>query len=193
MDFLKISETKLKITLSSAECDKYNIDRESSEFSGNEIKTVIHDILAVAGERCGFSVDGERILVQLYPLPDGSCELFITKISNLPRRERRVVDETDSLRKLEDRRSVYRFPDTETLLSAVRAIYREGVECDLYMADTGDCYIRLREELSDKISEFEILTEYGSRMDSVPLFVMGEYGSMLAEGDALDYVMRKYG
>ncbi len=189
MEFLVVSDTKLKITVTEQECSRYGIDRCDSEFSGSEVKNIIRELLQLAKDECGFDADGEKILVQMYPLPDRSCELFITKIANLPWRERKAVDSSDRLKTYETAVGVYCFSGLDTLIQAVRAVYRQGACADLYSASNGDYYIQLAECLSGGLSEYEVFREYGKKLDSLPITLMGEYGRCIAKGNAFDYVM----
>ena len=191
MEFLIVSDSKLKITLNAEDCLKYAIDTSGSDFSTNEVRLAIRALLEVARERCGFRADGEKILAQLYPMPDGSCELFITKLSGVSAQAREAVRDIEGLSPIEDKYGTYAFRDGQTLLSAARAIYREGIECDLYLSDDGIYYISIKEDIVGGISEFEILTEYGERLKSLPLYVISEYGNLLCKGKALDYILWK--
>ncbi len=186
MEFLIISDTKLKVSITRDECLKYGIDTSDADFSTNEIRLIIREILELAKKRCGFTVDREKILVQLYPMPDGDCELFVTKLVGLSARERGIVRDADELTTYQKKRGVYRFSDTITLKEAVRAIYRDGVECDLYVSESGEYYISIVESFADGISEFEVLVEFGDRLPELPVFVMAEYGTLLSDGRGLE-------
>ena len=177
MEFLVIGDTKLKVTLTSEECAQYNIDTMATDFSGGEIRTVVRAILALAESECGFCAEGERILAQLYPLPDGSCELLVTKLG-ASAKDKRLVRDTEGLGAFEDRRRVYRFPSLEVLRLAERAILPRA-EYEAYLADSGECYISVLEALTDGISELEALIEYGERIDSIPPHVVAERGRRL--------------
>ena len=72
---------------------------------------------------------------------------------------------------------------------AVRAVYRTGVDADLYRDDLGRYYIQVDEEIADGISELEIFVEYGERLSSLPIAVISEYGTLLAKGNAFEYVL----
>ena len=185
MEFLIISDTKLKVSISRNECLKYGIDTSEADFSTNEIRLVIREILDLAEERCGFKVGREKILVQLYPIPEGNCELFVTKLVGLSARERGIVRDSDELTTYQSKRGVYRFSDVQTLKSAVLAIYRDSVDCDLYLSDAGDYYISIAESFTDGISEFEVLIEFGERLGELPIFVIAEYGTLISRGDGL--------
>ena len=71
MDFLVISETKLKITLNPAECEKYKIKASSAEHETAELRRTLSSILAEAKDRVKFEMGNDKALIQLYPGGDG--------------------------------------------------------------------------------------------------------------------------
>ena len=189
MEFLTVSDAKLKVTLSREDCLKYGIENTGEEFTGIDVRYAVRDILEIAKGECGFSTDGEKILAQLYPMPDGSCELFITKLSGVTRQVNEAVRDAQGLSTMEKKRGTYSFSDAGTLVAAARAIYRTGIDCDLYLSDEGVYYISITEELLNGISEFEILIEYGERLKFLPTYVISERGRMLCKKKALDYIL----
>ena len=189
MEFLVIGDTKLKISLSAEECMDYNIDVTQEDFSTVGIRRVVRDLLRIAEDKAGFSVGEEKILAQVYPLPDGTCEIFITMLRSLSYREERELSASREINTYQKRRGVYRFCDADVLRSAAMAIYRDGVECDLYLSESGEYYIEIDEDVIDGISEFEILIEFGERVRELPLYIVSEYGTCLAKGDGLSYAI----
>ena len=190
MDFLNINGMKLKVTLSAEECAAYNIDTDRMDYSSSDVKRAIREILSAAERECDFKADGDRVLVQLFPLPDTSCEVLVTRLNGISRRDRAELSDTDGLSLLEQRRCVFRFADFQDLLRAVRLVYREGIVSDLYIDDLGRYYIHAKEEITDGISELAIFTEFADRLQSLPLAVLSEYGTLLAKGDAIDRIYR---
>ena len=190
MEFLNISDIKLKVTLTRDECISYGIDTESKDYSGADIRRVIREILSVAERECGFSTGADKILVQLYPMPDRSCEMLVTRLVNLSRRDRTILSSSDGLSLIEDKRAAYRFESREDLERAVKAAYRAGVVSDLYRDDLGRYYISLTESFTDGISEFEIFVEFGERLNALPIAVLSEYGTRIARGNAMDIIYR---
>ena len=189
MKFLNTSDIKLKVTLSPEDCRDYGIDTAKGEISTREVRQAVRVIIERAQEECGFSVGSDRILVQTYPLPSGECELLVTKLSSLARKYKEALSSSDGVSVLEDTRGVYRFDMAEDLRDAVRVTYREGISADLYRDTLGRYYLHTDEKLTDGISEFEILTEYGERLSSMPAVLLSEYGVCLATGNAFDYVI----
>ena len=189
MKFLNISDTKLKVTLTADDCISYGIDLSKDDYSTREVRDTMRKIFLRAEEECGFSVSSDKVLVQIYPLPDGNCELLVTKLGTLSRKDRDTITSTDGLSLLEHKRGTYRFYSAGDLILAVRAVYRTGVDADLYRDDLGRYYIQVDEEIADGISELEIFVEYGERLSSLPIAVISEYGTLLAKGNAFEYVL----
>lgn len=190
MEFFVSGKNKLKIVLTSEDCAKVGIDTTLSDFSTNEVRLAIRSVLTEAGRECGFFCEGEKILAQLYPLPNGGCEIFVTKLkdTSIPRT---AVRDLEGLTDIDERRGAYYFKDSEALLAAARAIYREGTDCDLYLSDDGGYYISITENFYSGLSEFEVLTEYGERLKSLPVYVISERGKLLCKKNALNYLIGK--
>ena len=189
MEFINISDIKLKVILTKKECEAHGIDTARSNFSGVDVRRAIRQILAVAEQECGFKADGTRILVQLYPLPDGRCELLVTKMVAISARDRAALSLSDGVSVMEQRRGAFRFDSREDVFRAVRAVQSRRIDADLYLDDLGRYYISAREDIADGFSELEVLTEFGDRLPSLPMAVLSEYGTLLARGNALEYVL----
>ena len=84
MEFLLIGESKIKIVLSSAEAKKQGLDTTSADVSGPLARRVLWRILDMAKTEVGFDPKGDKVLIQLYPLANGGCELFVTKLGFCP-------------------------------------------------------------------------------------------------------------
>ena len=189
MKFLNISDSKLKVTLTRADCIEYGIDTSAGNYTSREVRESVRKILELAESECSFSVGTEKILVQLYPLPSGECELLVTKLTTLSRKHKEALSSSEGVSVLESTRGIYRFESIEDIHAAVRVTYREGTCADLYRDTLGRYYLYIEEKLTDGISEFEILTEYGERLPSVPSVLLSEYGECLSKGEALDYII----
>lgn len=189
MEFLNIGDIKLKVTLTQSECERYGIDTAKSDFTRSEIKGVMRDIILLAEEKCAFSVSSEKILVQLYPLPSGECEIFVTKLTGLPNKERMALRGADGLSTLESRRGIYRFDSRDELIAAARAISTSEAECELYIDEVGQYYISIEEGIVDGISDYEVLVEFGERLKNLPLHVLSEYGKLLIWENTLERII----
>ena len=189
MEFLNISDLKLKVTLSPEECLQYGVDKYSDERFGAEMRRSVREILSAAERECGFTVGQDRILVQLYPLPSGVAELLVTRLTTISRKDRAVLSSAAGIALMEKKRGTYRFADLDAIIGAARAVSGDP-KADLYCDDFGRYYIRVEEDFTDGISELEILIEYGERLSALPLGAIAEYGELLAKDNAFEYIRR---
>lgn len=192
MKFINISDTKLKVILTPTDLCEYGIDASDGDYTTPRVRAAVREILTRAEMECGFSADGERILVQIYPLPSGECELLVTRLTALSRRNRDVLAASDGISLLESSRAVYRFDTLPDMRSALRIASRPDARADLYRDDLGRYYLCLDETLTDGISEFEIFIEYGDRLSALPLAVLSEYGERLASDTPLSTILSEY-
>ena len=192
MKFINISDTKLKVILTPTDLCEYGIDASDGDYTTPRVRTAVREILTRAERECGFSADGERILVQIYPLPSGECELLVTRLTALSRRNRDVLAASDGISLLESSRAVYRFETLPDMRSALRITSHPDARADLYRDDLGRYYLALDETLTDGISEFEIFIEYGDRLSALPLAVLSEYGERLASDTPLSTILSEY-
>ena len=164
MEFHKINATKLKVILSSAECESYDIRVTDGEYDTKEVRDALKEIISEAGRRVDFSVGSERVLIQLYPVGDGGAEMFVTKLSSVGARERETICDAANLTTYQGRESVFRFSDGNTLLSALSATSSCLGLASLYVTDDGAYYLTVDEEMIDGRSGLELLCEYGCRI-----------------------------
>lgn len=192
MKFINISDTKLKVILTPTDLCEYGIDASDGDYTTPRVRAAVREILTRAERECGFAADGERILVQIYPLPSGECELLVTRLTAISRRNRDVLAASDGISLLESSRAVYRFETLPDMRSALRITSRSDARADLYRDDLGRYYLCLDETLTDGISEFEIFIEYGDRLSALPLAVLSEYGERLASDTPLSTILSEY-
>lgn len=176
MEFLSVGGIKLKVILNPEECERYGIERLDGENLGETERASIKSILAAAGDEVDFFASGERLLIQLYPLGDRGAELFVTKLSAIPERERRTVTESGILT-YQGRRAVFRISDKSALPGISRLLGDRAV--DLYYANDGDYYLALDECVIGDISDCEPLSEFGERIHKLPLGIDTEWGKCL--------------
>ena len=82
MDFIRISDAKIKVTLSPEDMDRYVNEGERDRPSGSH--GTLRAILREIRRETGFDATGERVLMQMFPASDGGCELFVTRLGKLP-------------------------------------------------------------------------------------------------------------
>ena len=80
MEFIPISENKIKIILTSEDLGEFELKADELDYSDTDTKRMFWDVLSRVKHSTGFDTEGQRVLVQLYPSRCGGCEMFVTKI-----------------------------------------------------------------------------------------------------------------
>ena len=191
MEFLRINASKLKVTLTAPECERYGIRERDGEYDSRLVREVISEILDEAGAG-DFCRSREKLLVQLYPARGGGAEIFITKLSQLGERERRAIGDAQNISTYERERAFFLFDSIDDLVGAAKILARRKKRADLYLRADKRLVLALEEERLGRLSDCDILTEFAIRLS--PLAEpRPEWDKLIARGDAIERVMRLNG
>ncbi len=204
MELILISSSKLKIMLSGADMEKYELDADSAECDNDATRRAFRSILDDVKSKTGFGTEGERIFIQLYPSRDGGCELFVTKMgifgthgegakplsprqsTTLAKHRVRIGDGGSR-----ERARAYLFDTTEHLLAVCKRLLLQKWKgkSEAYCGDNGKCYLLLADkppEKGDTLDRLAFITEYGKceDFDRVRLYIR-EHATCLCEGQAV--------
>lgn len=124
MNFLRISDAKIKIVLSSSEMDEYGISA-SDEGCNAANRRAVWEILEMAKREVGFDPEGDKILVQFYPIKSGGCEIFVTKLGILSTGSSRLVLRSERVGVIAKDSSFYLFSSISDVRRAIRAVLAE--------------------------------------------------------------------
>jgi negative regulator of genetic competence, sporulation and motility len=169
MDFLVVSDSKLKIMLTREEMIKYGIDKEDIDYDDPKIRRSFWRILDEARQKCGFESSGDKVLIQFYPSKDGS-EIFVTKLGLVSAGAERTISKSTKVAMLSTRRAVYRFSTLDDLVSASHAINTD--ECDrmprAFYSEDGAYYIIADERSisAGSLKDVSAVSEYGTEIPS---------------------------
>lgn len=176
MELIVISDSKLKIMLTSEDLREYSLDCSTLDYENTETRRAFWSILDEAKHRTGFDAASEKVFVQVYPSKKGGCEMYVTKLGIFSERNRRkneaIEGEEDirishgsrggAMKKYSDytaqvqneryssirkRTHAFRFEKMENLLSACRRLGISGYPGDS-SAYLGEdgCYLILKDE-----------------------------------------------
>ncbi len=185
MDFLRINASKLKITLSAAECEEYNIKENDGEFDSAVVREVIGELLEEVGAD-DFHAGAGKLLVQLYPTAGGGAELFVTKLSSVGEKERRAVAKAENLSTYNKNEAHFVFKDLKTLISACRALAGKNKTSALYLKADGTYLLTVIENRLNGLSDCDILTEFATRLQNPEKNFSPEWYKLLRRPDAID-------
>lgn len=200
MELILISSSKLKIMLSDADMEKYDLTAETVDYDNTATRRAFWSILDDAKNETGFDAASDRLFIQMYPSKDGGCEMFVTKLGTLctedtpaplctteQKRHRQPKCEEKPRESL----SVYSFESLEWLLGVCRRLLKVKWKgrSKAYRAFDGKCYLFLYErgEVLPLLTRFSFISEYGSaeHAETVSLYIK-EYAAPLCENAAVE-------
>lgn len=190
LEFLLIGDSKLKIVLTSEEMIKYKLDKSPIEINGAGVRRSFWQVLDAAKCQVGFDPDGDKILIQLYPLKDGGCEIFVTKLGILPETSARLVAKSKKVSLLSKKQSIYSFDYVDDLINASRAIMHTAgdisIVADAYYGE--DRYFLIIDEYgkSGEALEFPCILEFGRALTADFYAFISENCSLLAKERAIE-------
>lgn len=187
MELIRISDSKLKITLNAEDMAHYAITAELLNYENKETRRIIWQILDEAKQQTGFHAATDRIFIQVYPSRSGGCEMYITKVL-LPS----CSTEGGKIQMREEKRELYYFSELNGLLRACKQLSVRGwrQESTVYALHKGGYYLclwRTDECLSEAPEAYNPAEEYGERHKccSARLAYIREHATCLCERDAI--------
>ena len=190
LEFLLIGESKIKIVLGREEAEKYRLDTASADVSGPGARRIFWRILEEAKRTVGFDPAGDKVLIQLYPLKGGGCEMFVTKLGILSESSARLVSKSDRIAMLSKKRSIYAFDSLEDIIAASVAVkarvgdlspasdvYTDGVRYYLSIEEYGK---------GGEPVEFPCILEFATQLTAELSSYISEHAARLTDGDGID-------
>ncbi len=201
MELIVISESKLKIMLTSEDLLEYSLDCNSLNYENTETRRAFWSILDEAKHRTGFDAASEKVFVQVYPSKKGGCEMYVTKLGIFSSRQR---DEEDiygeNIRIKEDGRgasmkkcvqndsslhqgqiapeqnfgAAYRFRKIEDMLSACRGLSFKAFSGNSSAYKCAENYYLLLKNIKNQYPFDDVgdfIKEYGESVDADSLAI----------------------
>lgn len=210
MDLIKISDTKLKIMLTSSDMTHYDLHNDNVSFADAHVRRVLRRLLADAREQTGFDGDVTRLYVQMYPCADGGCEFFVSKVEDEGEASARdtetkhhfptpslpsPITHSRALRKTERHGQdmcAYSFVRLEDLILVCKRLHAVGFpgKSSLYADHKHVFYLFLRDFSTPSLycpDEYCFLAEYGVRENARALQTyVCEYCQLICQENAID-------
>lgn len=143
MKLTQLSENELKIILSKEDLSELDLTIRTIDYNTTKTRKAIWDIFDRARAQTGFDAAKNKIYVKLYPLSDGGCEMYVSKVfgksdvsfcrTSVNRRSMRYVGGNYA----------YYFEDFDGLYSACKSL-RSRSDSALYAAPNGGYILLLK-------------------------------------------------
>ncbi len=184
MEFVKINEKAIKITLSSSEAQSLEIDSDIA-FDPEKSKLIFREMLTEAKKEIGFQYAGERIVAEVFDSRDGGCEIFISCLSG---DEIMYKDKGEEalLSKLKLQNSIFCFDNIDSLLKGCFLLFKAKCKknTSVYYDPEKEKYYILLEDVSKKDIKYGFLYELSKRVKSSRSDYLKERCTLICEGNA---------
>ena len=177
MDFLIVTDSKMKVSLSEEEMKGYGIRGDGDSYDDPTVKRAVRSILSIAKAKVGFCYSGEKLLVQVYPTKEG-CELFVTKLGDISRDAERALTRSDRVALIRERCvlfKLFQFDEIDSILGIIRNRTESSFECYSY-AD--EYYIMISDSYLGGINKAEIL-EYCDELPEILIPYVREHATRI--------------
>lgn len=200
MDYLRIGESKLKITLTQDELCLYGMDLSAVDYASTETRRAFWAILDDAKHATGFDAASSKVCVQIYASKTGGCEMFVTSVpasSDIPQK---TDDKTMALTvcgvlpKLYGELVCY-FDSITKMLTACKILDNQGYSSDssawrIPFPNAERYYLYLagnqNSQTAGSVNSSGILAEFGKPMPELSLSYLNEYCTPLIPHRAVE-------
>jgi negative regulator of genetic competence, sporulation and motility len=187
VEFLLITESKLKMILTSDELAEYSLHTLIGGRDTPSSRRGFWQILESAKTACGFDPAGDKVLIQFYPMGSGGCEVFVTKLGILSASAAKLVTRSEHVTTLSRRTSFYIFGRLSDLVEFCRTA-DDGCAADAYICEGGGYCLSIVEYAhGDEECELPRLSEFARRLSTDEALYVSEHCDKIIEGDAIGF------
>lgn len=193
MDYLRIGESKLKITLTKDELLFYGMDLSALDYASTETRRAFWAILDDAKHATGFDAASTRVSVQIYTCKTGGCEMFVSAAPNFAGTSPLTDDKTMALTVCGALPRIYgeivcAFDTLSKLLTACKVLMMQGYNCDssawhlptrssVKLGESYYLYLagNQSEHITGAVNSSGILAEFGNPLPELTLSYLSEH------------------
>ena len=197
MEYILISESKLKVICQESDLSAYGICADSLEYGDSDTRKFLEDVLDYAKQSLDFETKQHRILVQLYPSADGGCEIFIHRLGLL---ETPLQTEESATKKVakevpKKKEKIFFFSTLNSMLEVCKRLSIkefDGKSSAFYLAEKGyflslELCCELEEYRIFMLDEYSFIAEYGEpESASVKIPYLKEYAKCICPSHAVE-------
>lgn len=185
MDIIKINQNAIKVALSYDECCNYEFITDTE--SDNELmQSSVNKLLEKIKLETGVDFSGKGLLIQVYCVRDGSCEIYIAGTEEKIVYKERIAP-YGIKKNTGNYRCIFRFDCLEELISACHRLELiiDDICSQVYYEDNTEKYYLVCEGISSKELRFSFLNEYSRQIKQSSFYYIAEHFRCICEENAI--------
>ena len=197
MKIEKISDNKIKVTLSVKELEERNLDFQSLRYNTPEAQTLFWDMMKQAENEHGFKTSNCQLFIEAASINDGKFIVTVTKLQDkvlppVPQKKKLPIPELKVRKKQTNKseNSIYKFDDFEQICNLLSATeIPSNLASTLYEYKNAFFLVaKPSKDLHLIISEFGEIVK-----DSVTIEgLLQEHGNKIVEKNALNKLEKSF-
>ena len=190
MEWIRISENKIKVMLNEADALHYALTPACDEGTGKLSKEAFRAILSDVRAAANFEAAADKVYVQLYPSRAGGFELFITRMGVETRTD---APHRDTYKKSGTRTLALCFPTLLCLIAVCKRMLDRGFhgKSTAYKDEEGRYWLILQEQGAPALlrEDYRFAAEYGELADAeAARMLLAEHGRCICEAEAVEKI-----
>lgn len=209
MKFEKLSENKIRITLTLHDFENRNINFH--DFMSNPLETqdLFLDILEEAKEQIGFNTKDYKVKIEALAMIDGD---FVVNITRIAEKQKNISLETQR-KKFKVRRktvsptsniSIYKFDTFDDYCSFIQYLAQDNLESAYLVSKRVTLYLyqnsyylilgNINEEYKNKLSFFSAIPEFATYINNSSIFIskIQECGKIVIKHNAIKTSLKHF-
>jgi negative regulator of genetic competence, sporulation and motility len=185
MDIIKINQNAIKVALSYDECCNYDFITDSRS-DDERMQESVNKLLEKIKLETGVDFSSKGLLIQVYCVRDGSCEIYIASTEEKGVYKERIAS-YGTRKNSGSYRSIFRFDSLDILISAcyrLNFITDDACSQVYYEEDLGRYYL-VCEGISSKELRFSFLNEYAKQIKQAMFYHISEHLKCLCTEKAI--------
>ena len=194
MEWIRISQNKLKIMLTAEDARHYELNCENADYTDTLTRAAFREILTDVKREADFDASEDKVYIQMYPSKEGGCELFVTKIGLLLDQQKEGTQSPQKGRSGVPRQRrenvfAYRFEAFDLLLAACRRMQTLPLrKSSVFRDENGTWWLFLSGCEPQKL---RFLPSYGREVRAeLARLYLDEHGKAVCEKNAVEQLAK---
>lgn len=186
MDIIKINQNAIKVALSYDECCNYEFITDIE--SDNELmQSSVNKLLEKIKLETGVDFSGKGLLIQVYCVRDGSCEIYIAGTEEKIVYKERIAP-YGTRKNAGNNRCIFKFDSLDALICACYRLKLiiDDICSQVYYEESGGRYYLVCDGISSKELRFSFLSEYSRQIKQSMFYYITEHLKCICEENAIN-------
>lgn len=184
MEFMKIGNNSLKITLSAKEAKGYEL-AEGATLEGEDVKRTFEKLLLRAKREIGYKYAGQKVVAEIFSSKNGGCEIFLSYAEDTMYKD--ITPRESAKRPQRSNPAIYAlecFDDLLNIAYGLDSISYNG-KSSVYYDDSNENYYIILDDISIRDEKYAFVCEFAKHVKNGGMSYLKEHCRCLLNKNAV--------